>query len=976
MLKRRSLVGLVAGSFLALLGLDLVSPGVSVGQSSTTVVPVNQVRPVVECREVRTDGQLVWFGYQNDWNAPISIPVDATKNKFNPLPVDRGQPSVFAVGRQRKVFSVAFASGNQVWTLKSPNGSTRTATASPTTALCPAVVSTTVATTTTTTTLPVMVTDLNPAIVEGAAVPKVDSFFSLSSSTRTFRVDGTGAAAGASVAVVLRDPLPQQAVSVALQPAESFRANVAGSAVFGFELVGDQTNLVQATLSFPFSASIDPSTLNEYWVAYRESDSDGLWIPEENPPSFDVATRTVSVVSTHFSERVLLKGRPIGGAWTNEFLDAMFGPFPSRCVPASVGALPGGRVAFVFDTSGSMAEENRDVDAAAIARSLASATRSNDLVYVYHDDNGIQGGRVFGSQSNIQKAITDAVDGFGGTSARLDLTTKDLIEVAEDSVESPANILRHIYLFTDSEGFAQLYSDSFFSQSGAGSWTNLESKGIRLTVVHWPTQSTVRSVPASPYLQVVAPSSSTATQLSSQLRVRLATQTDTGVDTDGDGLTNCEEANLFFPNPNFPGGSVRNPVDAPSVFFSHTNAQTVDSDGDGTNDGAEISRRKLSGNVTYARAFANLILAGTDEYFVAKTGRPDARDTDGDTLADPAAPLLFESCDSGDPSPLKADTDGDGARDDAECTSGTDPESTEVSLKANPWAADYLLAQQRLNGNAVWRGAQGATGFGQFTTTKELRRIGRIRLAGFIPQDQTATTPCVYNIGVRPQWGFHNLEECTGYLGDNRPYSNDYQEHQTRYLQWNRAFVDLDFRTGVYGIFVHPTCERGTQAGDGACYNSFPIKIGDLTGLFRRPLLNLFGQAREQMFDIKSDSLTNVVSLQGKLIQNDTGVESNVFRPGADFRLTVRTSGPNFRLNFEADGFPAFEAFHVHPNGVAENLFDSEFAVKTAPSPFALAGLELGVVTQTTECEGRVRKFIASSQGCVALEYEVEGYFD
>jgi RTX calcium-binding nonapeptide repeat (4 copies)/A nuclease of the HNH/ENDO VII superfamily with conserved WHH len=148
MLNRRSVVGIVVGSLAALLGLDLVSPGVSVGQSSTTVVPVNQVRPVVECREARADGQLVWFGYQNDWNAPISIPVDATKNKFSPLPVDRGQPSVFAVGRQRKVFSVAFVSGNQVWTLKSPNGSTRTATASPTTALCPATTTTTTSTTT------------------------------------------------------------------------------------------------------------------------------------------------------------------------------------------------------------------------------------------------------------------------------------------------------------------------------------------------------------------------------------------------------------------------------------------------------------------------------------------------------------------------------------------------------------------------------------------------------------------------------------------------------------------------------------------------------------------------------------------------------------------------------------------------------------------------------------------------------------
>jgi hypothetical protein len=84
------------------------------------------VRPVLEYVVDNPDGTYTaLFGYKNDNATAVSIPV-GSGNKFSPNPQDRGQPTAFQPGRQVGVFTVDFASGNQVWTLDG-----RTSTASP-----------------------------------------------------------------------------------------------------------------------------------------------------------------------------------------------------------------------------------------------------------------------------------------------------------------------------------------------------------------------------------------------------------------------------------------------------------------------------------------------------------------------------------------------------------------------------------------------------------------------------------------------------------------------------------------------------------------------------------------------------------------------------------------------------------------------------------------------------------------------------
>lgn len=88
------------------------------------------VRPILEHVRAEEDGTFtaVW-GYLNDNPArTVRIPA-GPDNRFVPGPPDQGQPELFLPGRQVAVFQTPFAGGSLVWSLRSPNGSQRSATA-------------------------------------------------------------------------------------------------------------------------------------------------------------------------------------------------------------------------------------------------------------------------------------------------------------------------------------------------------------------------------------------------------------------------------------------------------------------------------------------------------------------------------------------------------------------------------------------------------------------------------------------------------------------------------------------------------------------------------------------------------------------------------------------------------------------------------------------------------------------------------
>lgn len=108
------------------------------GETSTATASSNsqrcgktneRVSPVLECVEDLGDGiYRAWFGYLSDNDVPVEVEVSKlTGTVFNN---DEPKTENFLPGRHRKVFSITFDGSNLVWTVKGPDGKTRTSTAS------------------------------------------------------------------------------------------------------------------------------------------------------------------------------------------------------------------------------------------------------------------------------------------------------------------------------------------------------------------------------------------------------------------------------------------------------------------------------------------------------------------------------------------------------------------------------------------------------------------------------------------------------------------------------------------------------------------------------------------------------------------------------------------------------------------------------------------------------------------------------
>ncbi len=117
------------------------------GDATTCPAPVQQptdpVKPILECVNAYGEGNYTaYFGYLNQNSVNITIPI-GNENKITGGGLsgqDQGQPTVFTPGRTpyypNASFSVNFDGTNMVWTLKGPDGSTRTSTASANSKAC------------------------------------------------------------------------------------------------------------------------------------------------------------------------------------------------------------------------------------------------------------------------------------------------------------------------------------------------------------------------------------------------------------------------------------------------------------------------------------------------------------------------------------------------------------------------------------------------------------------------------------------------------------------------------------------------------------------------------------------------------------------------------------------------------------------------------------------------------------------------
>lgn len=99
------------------------------GLVSRTISLSSTVIPVAECISVGPEGYRARFGYQNQTNSAVSVPV-GLDNTFFPPPGNLGQVTTFQLGSVSNAFSVRMHKKSISWRLRGTDGLLRTATAS------------------------------------------------------------------------------------------------------------------------------------------------------------------------------------------------------------------------------------------------------------------------------------------------------------------------------------------------------------------------------------------------------------------------------------------------------------------------------------------------------------------------------------------------------------------------------------------------------------------------------------------------------------------------------------------------------------------------------------------------------------------------------------------------------------------------------------------------------------------------------
>jgi outer membrane protein OmpA-like peptidoglycan-associated protein len=138
-------------------------------------------------------------------------------------------------------------------------------------------------------------------------------------------------------------------------------------------------------------------------------------------------------------------------------------------------------------------------------------------------------------------------------------------------------------------------------------------------------------------------------------------------DNDGDGLTNDEEEKLGT-DPNIADTDGDGLKDGEELNIYKTDPLRADTDGDGLNDGAEVNTYRTDPNKADTDSDG---LNDGDEISKYSTD-PMNPDTDGDGLTDGDEVLKYSS------NPTNVDTDADGLRDGDEIARKTDPNKTDT----------------------------------------------------------------------------------------------------------------------------------------------------------------------------------------------------------------------------------------------------------------------------------------------------------
>lgn len=414
-------------------------------------------------------------------------------------------------------------------------------------------------------------------------------------------------------------------------PPTAATAGIPGQAgpAYDFQLTEQAAaDMTEGVITLPY----DPAQVasEDARVFYLDQD-EGLWRPAAEAQTVDPAAGTVSVAVEHFSTYAVFDA----GAWERRWTGQ------ASCLARGTSKLD---IALILDSSGSMAKtdpQDRRLDAAkAVVDSLVSGDRA---AVVDFDDDGLLAAQLTDDRASLRRAI-GRVDAEG-TPTRIGTGLR--VALDELAARGRTNAVRGAILIADGAG---TYDEDLTREAReAGIVVHTVGLGddSDFTVLRGIADGT-----GGTFARVKR-----AENLPEVFR-RLADSTGGAnlVDSDADGLTDCEETTGIL---------------ASDGRVYRTDPHSADTDGDDLSDGDEVGQLvdfARLGTQTGIRSFQRLGEAGARVHVLRAD--PVLPDSDFDGLLDPVErddeTLVFDK-----------DSENDGLGD-----------GTERAIGTNPWLAN------------------------------------------------------------------------------------------------------------------------------------------------------------------------------------------------------------------------------------------------------------------------------------------------
>lgn len=470
-----------------------------------------------------------------------------------------------------------------------------------------------------------LVPDANTQIKSTAAIPLVD--ISTGETVEvSLSIEGQGDIAGG--------------LDISLNP--NFAAAGKVSKYYDIDLptgvTNDQISLAQITLPYDPSDvdAADPSQLAVFTI----NPDTGFW--EALPSVSNPTTSTITATTTHFS--------PFFVANQSAFqisLDAI----PNTCAVITDPNAQPTDVVLVIDVSGSMSSNDPSNLRQDAARGFISAMKSTDQVAVVSFNSSA---RILSGLTNDMGRLNSAISGIGASGGT---NIGSGVGTAISLLQSGrSDINQSIILLTDGQGS---YNESLTAQ--------MRASGIRAFTIALGSsadESLLRRIADG--TQAGFKRIQNASSLVGIFAEFATVFGDDGTDTDGDGLTDCQEVQGIYI--------------AELNEVVQTDPNNDDSDGDGISDGQEVglpSEILSQPNTPFATTGISDpnspdsdgdLIPDSDEYLYLTN--PFSDDSDGDGISDYAEIVIHET------SPYSRDTDGDGLSDGEElnrASEGFDP---------------------------------------------------------------------------------------------------------------------------------------------------------------------------------------------------------------------------------------------------------------------------------------------------------------